>query len=138
MITVDASVWIAMPDKADVFHAPSMRFGQCLQQRGLALFGPAFVVVETGCAIARKRRDGAKGAAAAATLWRISTLRLVDGDSDLLALSLKVGTESFLRSSDALYAATAERTSSQLVTWDVDQLKRAGVRTPSAWLAANL
>ncbi len=137
MITVDASVWIAILDKADVFHAPSLQFGQCLQRRGLALFGPAFVVVETGCAIARKRRDGAAGAAAAAALRRIATLRLVDGDAEFLALALRMGTQSFLRSADALYAATAEKTGSQLVTWDDELLERAGGMTPSAWLAAN-
>ena len=45
-----------------------------------------------------------------------------------------LGAERFLRGADAVYAATAEATDGRLVSWDREQVERAGAITPQAWL----
>jgi len=137
MITVDASVWIALLDKADVFHVDTLVFMQQVERRRLPIFAPDFAILEIGCALARRQRDGAKGLGAATSVRNIPDLRLLETNAAFLVSSLRVGTECFLRGAEALYAATAEQTASQLITWDAELAARASGITPTVWLAAN-
>jgi len=137
MITVDASVWIALLDKADVFHVDTLVFMQHVEQRRLPIFAPDFAILEIGCALARRQRDGAKGLGAATSVRNIPDLRLLETNAAFLVSSLRVGTECFLRGAEALYVATAEQTASQLITWDAELAARASGITPTAWLTAN-
>ena len=51
--------------------------------------------------------------------------------------ALRLGTRQVLRGADALYAATALLTGTQLISWDNELVRRAGALTPTAWLDAN-
>jgi predicted nucleic acid-binding protein len=137
MITVDASVWAASLDPRDRFHADSVACLRACERRRLQLFAPAFAVIETGCALARRMRDCKKALVAARGLQSVPALRLLAMEGDLLAESLALGTECFLRGADALYAATARLTGTTLLTWDHELIERGGGMTPSEWLARN-
>ena len=58
-------------------------------------------------------------------------------DARLIGQSVLLGTDSFLRGADALYAAAAQLAEATLVSWDDELIQRAGAFTPAAWLAAN-
>ena len=105
MLTLDANVWIAAFDPHDRFHDASRDFLAAGLEQGLSFTGPAFVLVEAACAVARRAQDARAGR-----------------------------TDLFLRSGDALYAAAAERTRAPLVSWDDELLRRAGAVTPATWL----
>lgn len=135
MITLDASVWVAGLDEADVRHAPSVRFLAELQSSDTAIVIPDLALLEVGCAVARRRRDPAAGPAAVAALHRIPTLRILAAGRTIPEPALELGTRVLLRAADAVYAATARLTGSALVSWDRELIERAGALTPEQWLA---
>jgi len=137
MITVDASVWTAVFEVKDRFHHESIRFLRASSVRNCRIYAPWLALVETGCALARRSRDGSKALAAVTDLRAIPILRLLDLDAGLLQESLELGAHLFLRGADAFYAATASLTGTTLITWDGELLERAGGMTPSDWLARN-
>ena len=58
-------------------------------------------------------------------------------DTALIVAALRLGTDTFLRGADALYAATAQLTGSTLISWNRELIQRAGALSPTDWLAAN-
>ncbi|MBI2373902.1 MAG: PIN domain-containing protein [Deltaproteobacteria bacterium] len=137
MLTVDANVWIAAFDPHDGFHGASVAFLRTLAARGIAPCGPAFVVIEVGCALARRAKDPDAGAVAQERLLSHPSLHLHPLDEALLSLARGTGPERLLRGADALYAAVAAALGAPLVSWDQELLERAEATTPEAWLAAN-
>jgi predicted nucleic acid-binding protein len=137
MLTVDANVWIAAYDPADAHHEASVAFLAAVTARRLALHGPAFLIVEVVCALARRSRSAAAGSLAGERLRGHPLLVLQPLNEALLARATALGAEHLLRGADALYAATSALTGSPLVSWDEELVLRAGARTPAAWLAAN-
>jgi predicted nucleic acid-binding protein len=55
-------------------------------------------------------------------------------DSALIEAAMQIGTSAFLRGADALYAATAQLTGSQLISQDQELIRRAGAISPTDWL----
>ena len=137
MMIVDACVWIASLDAADLFSGESRRFLQAVSAKAEPLCIPSFALVETGCAVARRRRNSAQGRAVAACIQAMPSLQILDVDQVLLDWALQDGTQGFLRGADAIYVAAARLTSSVLITWDDELLKRANGMTPTDRLAAN-
>lgn len=137
MLTLDANVWIAVYDPRDHFHAPSVAFLFAATRQVLGLNGPAFVLVEAGCALARRAQSAAAGQAALERLRLHPLLSLQPLDEALLEVAARLGVQQLLRGADALYAATAEISGAQLVSWDEELIRRAGAITPTDWLAAN-
>jgi predicted nucleic acid-binding protein len=137
MLTLDANIWIAAYDQQDRFHAPSTRFLFTVIRQGQALNGPAFVLVEAGCALARRAQRAAAGQAALKRLRIHPLLTLHPLNDALLASASRLGIQYLLRGADALYAATAELTSAQLISWDEEPVHRANAITPSDWLTIS-
>jgi predicted nucleic acid-binding protein len=137
MPTVDANCWIATFDPLDAFHGPSQEFFRRLADREAPIHAPEIVLLEVGCALARKHRDPAQGALAISAIQRNPLIHLYPYNEQLLAEAMRIGTHQFLRGADALYAATAALTGEVLVTWDNELVQRAGALTPTAWLDAN-
>lgn len=137
MLTVDANIWIAAYDPSDRFHAPSTDFLFAATRQAQALNGPAFVLVEIGCALARRTQSAAAGRLAVERLRQHPLLSLQPLDDMLLAAAIRLGVHQLLRGADALYAATAELSGAQLVSWDEELIQRAGAVTPADWLAAG-
>jgi predicted nucleic acid-binding protein len=137
MLTLDANIWIAAYDPRDRFHAPSTDFLFAATRQAQALNGPAFVLVEIGCALARRAQSATAGQVALERLRQHPLLSLQPLDDALLAAAIRLGVYRLLRGADALYAATAELSSAQLVSWDEELIQRAGAITPTDWLAAS-
>jgi predicted nucleic acid-binding protein len=108
-----------------------------VRDRGIPLLGPALLLVETACSVARRRDDAGEALSAAATLRRVSALRLLPHDTDLEAGALELGARLRLRGADSYYVAVAARANTPLITWDGELLRRAGGLTPAQWVAAN-
>jgi predicted nucleic acid-binding protein len=137
MITVDANVWIAAFDPADVFHADSVALFTRIASRNITIHAPDFVEVEVACAVSRRRRDANAGVIAGKKLTSHPLLVLAPASPTLQGEALRIGTQCFLRGADALYAATASLTATSLVSWDDELVKRAGGFTPADWLAVT-
>jgi predicted nucleic acid-binding protein len=137
MILVDANVWVASHDTSDVTHVESLRFLSRVLQDGLPLYAPALLLAEVGCSVARRSRSESVGRAIVMKLRSLPQLSLAPMDDAFVSDAVECGTRLLLRGADAFYAAAAERTSGELVTWDGELIQRAAGITPTAWLAAN-
>lgn len=137
MLTLDANIWIAAYDPTDHFHAQSTAFLVAVTRQAQPLNGPAFVLIEAGCALARRAQSTAAGQAAYQRLQHHPLLTLQPLDDALLAVAARLGLQHLLRGADALYAATAEISGAHLISWDAELVRRAAAVTPADWLAAN-
>ncbi len=133
MLVVDASVWVAAFDPTDPHHVESVAFLRTVEAMGAPLAVPAFAVVETACAIAR--RTGSESAASAATraLMANPLLSVEPMSAELLATATREGISRRLRGADSLYVATAFVAGGRLVTWDREMLERGDALQPPAW-----
>lgn len=134
MLTVEASVWVAALDARDRFHAVSVDFLRAVGKRGIQLHGPAFALLETACAVARRAGSVEAGQRAWEHLRRHPTLVLHPLSRRLMEAAREVGLQGLLRGADALYAAVALSARAPLVSWDEELLGRAGAITPERWL----
>jgi predicted nucleic acid-binding protein len=137
MPTVDANCWIATFDPFDAFHTPARELFQHLTDREILIHAPEILLLEVGCAVARRHRDPAQGVRVVRAIRRNPLIRLYPHSEQLLEEALRLGTQHYLRGADALYVATAALTGEMLVTWDNELVQRAGAVTPTAWLDAN-
>jgi predicted nucleic acid-binding protein len=137
MVTLDANVWIAAFDPHDHFYTPSLACLHHIGERQLIVYGPAFVVIETGCAVARRLHDPKAGKFAMQQLRRNPLLTLLPLEDRLLALAEDAGVRYLLRSADALYVAAAALANAPLLTWDQELVSRTGAVTPVEWLENN-
>ncbi|MEN3943940.1 PIN domain-containing protein [Prosthecobacter sp. SYSU 5D2] len=136
-VTIDASVWIAAQDTADVFCQQSREFLTACLTQGLSLHVPAYARVEVACALARKLRDPDQGQELTRSVFLAAGVQEWEMNAWLLTASLTLGTSQFLRGADALYAGTASLSGSTLVSWDKEHLLRAGGISPADWMTAN-
>lgn len=137
MLTIDAGVWIALYDPRDSFHHASDLFLTTVAERRLTLYGPAFVTIEAGCALARRTQDVQAGRNAVERLNRYPLLTLLPVNERLLSTAVDLGIRYRARGADALYVAAAALANAPLVTWDAELIQRAGALTPSDWLAKH-
>ncbi len=136
-LTIDASVWMAAADATDKFHQPSRDLLRRLVTAGIAVIQPAFGRTEVACALARRLRDGAQGQHLTHSLMNRMVTSEIAMNTAFLTTAENIGTSQFLRGADALYAAAAQQSQSQLISWDDEHLKRAGGITPTDWLATS-
>ena len=136
-LTVDASVWVAAADPGDAFHAESETFLEAIEPQGLRVVVPAFTSIEVACALARKLQSPALGRRLSEQVMALRVMVYVPVDDDLLQEAWRTGTAQRLRGADALYAATAQMSGAQLISWDRELVERAGALTPTAWLDAT-
>lgn len=137
MLTLDANIWIAAFDWQDRFHQESTAFLHAVARHHLRLHGPALVVLEAACALARRARSVATGQAALERLRAHPALVLHPMDARLLSVAQDLGLRRLLRGTDALYAATATLANAPLVSWDDELVSRADAITPDRWLAEH-
>jgi predicted nucleic acid-binding protein len=117
-LTVDASVWVSAADPRDAFHAESETFLATIEPQGLRVVAPAFTRIEVACALARKLQSPAQGRYLSEQVMALSVIVSIPVDDDLLKEAWRIDTDQRLRGADALYAATAHLTGTQLVSWD--------------------
>jgi predicted nucleic acid-binding protein len=137
MLTLDTNVWIAAYDPHDRFHSKSKIFLTTLARRQLKLYGPAFVTVEAGCALARRAQSAQAGVQAVQRLSVYPLLTLLPTNELLLTTAGELGARYLIRGADALFVAAAVLSGAPLVSWDQELVGRAGAITPADWLATN-
>lgn len=135
-VTIDASVWVAAADSSDPRCDVSRAFLAEVARREFRLTAPAIVLVEVGCALARRSRDTQSARRLTQAMLTSDFVSYVPVDGPLLARAFDVGTERFLRGADALYVAAAARTGGTLVSWDAEHLTRGEGVSPDSWLEA--
>ncbi len=126
MLVVDGSVWVSRYLPQEDTHHPSREWLEEYFRTGGQVVEPVLLLVELAAAISR--RTGAVDVAqeTARQLTRLRCLRFVPLDQRLGALATRVAADRRLRGADAVYAAVAYRLGIPLLTWDQEQLERAG------------
>jgi predicted nucleic acid-binding protein len=129
-IVVDASVWVARFVPPDRFHAASTAWLGAQLNARRTLVSPSLLLVEVAGSVSRVLNDTQLGLAAARTLTRLSVVHLVPLDSILANRAFRLAATARLRGADAIYAALSHHLGLQLVSWDGEQIARAGAITP--------
>lgn len=137
MLALDANIWVAAFDSTDLFHKDSVALLGAAAERGIPLAGPAYVVLESVCALARRLNDAELARQVGEKMTEHPALHLEPLTDELLSGAERLGTERRLRAADALYAATAARLGCPLLSWDSDLITRSGALSPRDWLAAS-
>jgi predicted nucleic acid-binding protein len=123
---VDASVWVSRFWPDDAFHDASRSWILETTQSGHMLVAPTTMLAEVSGAIARRTGDSQLGYQIVQQIRQLPTLQLVVIDDSLGQFGAQLASEYLLRGADALYVATASRLQLPLISWDRDQIERAG------------
>jgi len=86
------------------------------------------LLAEVAGAMSRRTADATLARRAVTAILLVPTVRLVAVDQRLAHVAAQLAGDLGLRGADAMYAATAMELNVPLVTWDQDQLARAGQR----------
>ncbi|HEX7880246.1 MAG TPA: PIN domain-containing protein [Candidatus Eisenbacteria bacterium] len=136
-LVIDASVWVAALDASDEFSAPSRAFLDAATRQRVSLEIPAHAPIEIACALARRLGNARVARELGGNLVRMPGIRLHALTAELLERAGFLGTESMLRSGDAIYAALAQQIEARVITWDGDLHDRAEGVTPTEWMATE-
>jgi predicted nucleic acid-binding protein len=134
MIVVDASVWVSYLLPQDIHHFASEAWLDGYIQGGGKVAAPMLLLVEIAGAIRRRTGDMTLARQAIGTLANLPELSLVELDQSLSLTAANLAATLALRGADTLYVTVAQALQAPLVTWDQEQLTRAGqliqTRTP--------
>jgi len=130
----DASVWIGALLPIDAHHATSRAWLDERMRRGEIIYAPDLLLVELAGGVARRTGDKIRTGHLVAALRLNPHVRWVALDEALRDRAAQLAIDLRLRGADAVYVATAQQLGVPLVTFDDEQLERAGpavtVRTP--------
>lgn len=129
MIVLDASVWLSYLVESDVHHTSSRRWLANVLAEGEAIAAPVLLLAEVGGAIARQTGSPSLGQKTIDQLLSIPNLRLVSLDHGLGIQAARVAASQRLRGADASYVTVAMALGVALVSWDREQVERAGIVT---------
>lgn len=141
MVTIDASVLVAAGAGDDPAGPESVAFLEAVLRDGRPIHLPTLALVEVAAAIARRTRDAALAREAGLRLLRMPGLILHPLDLASAADAAAMAGRVKLRAADAIYAATALRHGTILVTLDDELLTRTSPTvvsmTPRDWLTRD-
>mgnify|MGYP001278401041 CR=1 FL=1 len=126
MIVLDASVWVSYLLPPDANHAVTYRWLSDRLREGEVIVAPVLLLAEVAGAIARQTNQPLLGQKTIDRLLSVSNLRLIGLDHAAALRAARIAAERQLRGADAIYAATAAALNIPLVSWDCQQLARAG------------
>jgi predicted nucleic acid-binding protein len=128
MIVVDASVWVSYMVPQEINHLTSRRWINQYLAGGGQIVAPLLLTVEVGGAVARRSGRSVEARQAVAVIVRLPTTRWIALDYRLTLAATRLAIDLRLRGADALYVAVAVQFNIPLITWDHEQIDRAGVR----------
>jgi gamma-glutamylcyclotransferase (GGCT)/AIG2-like uncharacterized protein YtfP/predicted nucleic acid-binding protein len=139
VLTIDASVFVA----ADAADEEARGSARALMARALAsgadIHQPTITIVEVTSAIARRTGDPGHARTVGVEVLHLPRVVVHDLDTDVAAVAAGLASELRLRGADAVYAATALRAGTTLITLDAELAMRASAvvptYTPADWLA---
>ncbi len=134
-LVIDASVWVSAADPTDTMSEPSRAFLSEVAARELSIALPEFAKLEIACALARRLRSTEHGRRLTDQMLESPLMATYSVNRAVLRQAIQLGTRSFLRAGDALYAAVAQGVEGQLVSWDQELIERAGAVTPDGWIS---
>lgn len=138
MITIDASMLVAAGTPDDTARAESAAFMAAAIAADLPTHQPTLTLVEIAAAVARRTGDADLAMAAGQALLAMPGLVLHALDVDTSAEAAALAGRLQLRGADAVYAATALRHQTTLVTLDDELLTRSrpvvDAVSPTEWL----
>ncbi len=136
-VVVDASVWVSWLITQDANHNISRLWMERYIKTGGLLVAPALALIEISAAISRQTGQIAQAKEVAKDLSSVRTMRFVPLDSVLIRVAVDVAADLKLRAGDTTYVAVAYQLKIPLVSWDKEQLQRAGrltrTYTPSTY-----
>jgi predicted nucleic acid-binding protein len=121
---IDASVWVAIADPQDRFHAAAHRIATEVERPLAAL---DLTLYEVANAMGPKKGRPRQGQALLRLIEKRCHNNLLAADTDLLGSALDVAAEHGLTAYDAAYVAAARRHGWTLVSADVADLVSKGL-----------
>jgi predicted nucleic acid-binding protein len=126
MIVIDASVWVSRALPSDVHHSQSRVWATRFSTTRERLVVPSIFLVEFGSAVCRRTDSAHQARKAVLKIASDPVFNIIDLDLQLISDSTDVAMDLRVRGADAIYVALAQRLNLALVTWDHEQLERAG------------
>lgn len=126
MTVIDASVWVSRLVPQDVNHKASHFWLENQIAQNQRLIAPVLLLAEVAGAIARRTGSSQLARQAIKQMLQIPALHIVAVDYQLGQTATDLAAELHLRGADAIYVALAFRLKIPLVSWDAEQLERAG------------
>ncbi len=140
MVVIDASIWVSQLRPQDANHDAGRLWMERYIATGGLLVAPVFLMIEVAAAISRRTGEPALARKAIEDLnilKTINAIQFVSLDSVLIQAAVNIATDLQLRAGDAVYVAVAQQLNLPLVSWDKEQLERAGnlltAYTPSTY-----
>ena len=137
MVVMDASIWVSQLRPQDANHNASRLWMDRYTAAGGLLVVPIFLLIEVAAAISRRTGEPTLAEKAIEDLNSIDAIQFVPLDSVLVQAAVNIATDLQLRAGDAIYVAVAQQLNLPLVSWDKEQLQRAGnilaTYTPSTY-----
>ena len=131
---IDASVWVAYLVRSDLHHSATREWMARQLAEGAELVGPGLVLAEVAGAIARLAADPAAGKKALEFLLAPRGvgigLEVVTWEAQEEEEAAALASDLLLRGADAHYVLAASVHSTPLISWDDQQLARAGALVP--------
>ena len=121
MAVLDASVQIALVNRADPHREAAMRWYRSAIARAEPLHAPWIIVAEVGSGIRRGLGDRELAGQAVKSLIADGMVHLVPVDADLAARAADIVIDHGIRGCDAVYVALAQALGEPLVTFDRQQ-----------------
>ncbi|MBX3070724.1 MAG: type II toxin-antitoxin system VapC family toxin [Thermomicrobiales bacterium] len=141
MRVVDASAWVSLSLVRDANHQVTRQWFELDIASGSLFYAPSIFLVEIAAAFRRRTGSAETAAAAVTQIDRDNLFEIYEMDSVLIDRSVEVASGLGLRAADAVYVALAAMLGVPLITWDTEQLSRAGrivdVTTPAEALASQ-
>lgn len=130
MAVLDASVQIALVNRADPHREAALRWYRSAIAKAEPLHAPWIMVAELGSGIRRGLGDRDLAQQAVQSLIADGMVQLVLVDADLAARAAAIAIDHGIRGCDAVYVALAQALGEPLVTFDRQQSTRgAGAAT---------
>jgi predicted nucleic acid-binding protein len=126
MVVIDASVWVSRLVSQDVHHDASRRWLEEYTEHGGRIITPALLLPEVAGAISRRTGESKLANQVVKQLQRLPLLQLVSVDQRLGQAAARLAANLGLRGADAVYVAVAEQLTVPLLTWDKEQIDKAG------------
>jgi predicted nucleic acid-binding protein len=128
---------VSSVDPSDPQSSISRQVLYALQARSFKVALPSIARLEVACALGRRWRSADSARRITERLFRAPAVREYPMDAALMESSIAVGLRSYLRGSDAVYAALAHELRSELIAWDNELIERAQAVSPDQWLEMN-